>query len=99
MSEQAPHYDLDAIRALDDDRLMQFCTLLEDWGERVALAWLAMCWRNEGIEGKNRNAASGSDPTDGTCNVVQLGQGTKRSRACATPISQTPWPRSRRAVH
>ena len=47
-------YDLDAVRALDDDRLWQFCVLLEDWGPRVATAWLSR-WRNGGIDATNRN--------------------------------------------
>ena len=59
-------YDLDAVRALDDARLWQLLVLVDDFGWPVAKAWLAMCWRNDGIEGKNRNAAQ--QELDGTCN-------------------------------
>ena len=36
-------YDLDAVRALDDVRLIQFLELVYTFGPKVALAWLAMC--------------------------------------------------------
>lgn len=51
-------YDLDAVRALDDVRLIQFLELVYTFGPRVAMAWLAMCngWRNDRIEGRNETS-------------------------------------------